>query len=276
MRKGLVLFVFGILCSTGFSQKMPSDYFSEAVDYFQTEDYVKAAESFKYIVDSCPKYSDYVRAEYNLGLSYLRLKNYSGSAAVLKRMLSRNIEETVEDGGDIMSNPYSNYANSCAMLLSGLYYEKQDYDSSLYYLELADKKYVYQHFCGTEIREERIAMNVRFADLYFKLNRASEAEKMLLQQAFLQESHAESSLALLKEYYKENGNKKKLLKEAQQAFKKMETTIKSENEREYYITFHNEKLLVARDRTYKIEASRKEPTFDMLLNSAFYKMLEGL
>src|SRR5690606_33465640 len=101
-------------------------------------------------------------------------------------------------GGDIMANPYSNYKHRASRVLSELYYNKNEFDSSLYFFMLSDDTYPYLHFCGNAYASNRIFSALRYADIYQKLNKEYEAIRSLLPAVFITLSNNSKVIAELK------------------------------------------------------------------------------
>src|ERR1017187_3420282 len=153
----LGLLIFNVLINHySFGQKMPIDYFDEGINYNNAKDYKKAIESFKYIVRNYPKDPLYPRAFYNVGYISLIDKQYDSAIFYFKAILVSNFNEKEALGGDIMADPYTNYRHHASELISDIYYNKEMYDSSLYYFSLSDTLYPYMHFCGNEYAENDV------------------------------------------------------------------------------------------------------------------------
>lgn len=269
----LLLILFICLNSNTFAQKMPADYFDEAQTQLNTGYYADAIPSLKHIVDHCPKFEQYADAHYDLGVAYYGNKQYMEGIIVFREILDKDSIETVSYSGDIMENPYSNFKNGAAYMISKSYFDLKQYDSAMVYLELSELVHTYQHFCGNAIAYNEVNDQIYKSKIYQELGQKDQFESTLLKYTFLAEGYSEQVLILLKNYYEKTFNGKTLRKEAKKAFRHIERDDYPDSGfSRYYITFHKTHILVSGsfDQFTKLEG---EPTTKNLLESAFYKML---
>jgi|GEM_PF-2885733 len=269
----LLLIPLLFLSLSGVSQKMPADYYEEGGNLLNTGHYLEAIPPLKYIVDNYSKFSQYAAVYYDLGVAYYGNKQYSEAILVFKNILEKDAIETVDYSGDIMENPYSNFKNGAAYMISKSYFDTQQYDSALYYQELSETVHTFRHFCGNAIAQNEVSDQIYKAKIYLALGKKDYFEKTLLTYTFLTEEYSNEVLILLKNYYKTEFKGKTLLKEAKKAFGHIE---KEEDPKSkicrYFITFHQTRILVSGsfDQFTKLEG---KPTTKDLMQSAFYKML---
>ena len=264
---------FILLSFIGAAQKMSVDYFNEGQTFLSNEQYPEAIGSLKYLVDNCPKFNWYADAHYNLGYAYYKNKQYSEAIAVFREILGKDSIETVDYSGDIMSNPYSNFKNGAAYLISQSYFDTGQYDSALVYLELSETVYPYEHFCGNAIGENEVEDQIYKAKIYEALGQNDRFEHILLSSVFLAEEYSIAPLHLLRKYYQKNFKGSVLRKEAQKAFEHIEKE-QAPNSKicRYFITFHQTRILVSGSFD-QFTALEGKPTETDLMQSSFYNML---
>ena len=149
MKKIFFLLTFMVSVVT-FGQKMPSDYFDEASQFFEDEKLDDALNCYLYIVDNHPKNDLYPKAFYNVGYIYFIQKDYTKAIDIFKAILESNFNEKENLDGGIMADPYTNYRHRASRILSEIYYDKYNYHMALHYFALSDTTYPYLHFCGNE------------------------------------------------------------------------------------------------------------------------------
>ena len=275
MKKVFVTFISILIPFSAFSQKMPSDYFDEASKYFEEKKYDDALNAFQYIVDNHPKNELYSKAFYNVGYIYLIEKNYEKAIFVFKAILESNFNEKENLGGDIMADPYTNYKHRASSILSTIYYEKNMFDTALYYLVLSDTVYPYLHFCGNELSENEIYTALRYADIYQKLNQTNKAIEKLLPTVFIT-LYADNS-KVIEELKKLLAGEKGLKKELDKSLAKIyPKTIQREIYiyTRYYFKFINVEIAVPgsyEDEKHKFD---KEKAINEIKQTVFYKMIE--
>ena len=177
----LLLLSFSIVA---FGQKMPSDYFQEAHDYFEEDQLDKALACYLYIVENYPRNELYPRALNNAGYICLLQKKYKKAIKVFTLILNGDQDEREPLGGDIMASPYANYCHWAACQISDCYYELRRYDSALHYLALSDTVYPFLSDCGNAYAENDIRTALRYAEIYQKLGQPDKAIEKLLPEVF--------------------------------------------------------------------------------------------
>jgi tetratricopeptide (TPR) repeat protein len=274
MKKTVVVLIAILASFSAFSQKMPSDYFEEASNYFEEEELDKALEGYQYIVDNYPKNELYPRAFYNVGYIYFVQEHYDKAILVFIAILENNFNEKENLGGDIMADPYTNYKHRAGRILSNIYYEKQMFDTALYYFALADTVYPYLHFCGNEYAENDVYTSLRYADIYQKLNQPNKAIEKLLPSVFI--TLADNS-TVIKELQKLLADRKNLKKKLDKSLKNIYSrTIKREGYTyiKYYFKFFNVEIDVP--NSYEKRKFDKEKAVSKIKQTDFYKMIEQL
>ena len=184
MKTRLTLLLLLSFSVTAFGQKMPSDYFQEAHDYFEEGELDKALVGYMYIVENHPHNELYPRALNNAGYICLLQKKYKKAIEVFSLILNGNQDEREPSGGGIMASPYANYCHRAASQISDCYYELRQYDSALHYLALSDTVYPFLSDCGNAYAENDIQTALRYADIYQRLGLPDKAIEKLLPQVF--------------------------------------------------------------------------------------------
>jgi tetratricopeptide (TPR) repeat protein len=254
-----------------YAQKMPDDYFEEASQSFESGDYSKALEGYRYVVDNHPRNELYPRAYYNMGLIYSKQKKYELAIPVFTSILKSNFNETEKLGGNIMDDPYANYRHRASEMLTDIYQQKKMYDSALFYLVQADSVYPYLHFCGNEYAANAVNTALQYAAIYKNLNKSDQAITVLLPLVFETLSNNAQVIGQLQILLK---NRKGLVKELDQALDKIyahELKVGDRSYTNYYFRFLDTEIPVSR----YYEKDKKEALREMKA-SDFYQMIRRL
>lgn len=256
----LTILLFVMCFPHSYSQKMPSDYFDEALTYLDSSDYNRALCSFEFIVNNYPKNELYPRAYYNIGYIYYLKEQYDSSIIIFNNIVTGDFENDYKTGPGkgIMSDPYTLYKHSASIMLHVIYFEKKDYTNALKYLVLADKKYPYQHFCGNEIASNGIYMAVQYSLCYEKLNKIDDAINILWNHIFNygladnKDAIEQMSIVLPQKYTKEQ-----IITELKNAENTI--VIKHKRKRDYAtITIFNNEINLPQNFFYFFEGSIKK------------------
>lgn len=254
-----------------YAQKMPDDYFEEASRSFETGDYDKALDGYRYIVDKHPGNELYPRAYYNMGLIYSRQKKYDQAIPVFSSILKSNFNETEKLGGSIMDDPYANYRHRASEMLTDIYMQQKMYDSALCYLARADSVYPYLHFCGNEYAANAINTALQYAAIYKKLNKPGQAIAALLPVVFETLSNNAQVIGQLKVLLK---NRKGLVKELDRSLNKIyarEIKDGDDSYKNYFFKFLDTEIPVFRYYEKDKTAALRE-----MKESDFYQMIRRL
>jgi len=262
-----------------YGQKMPSDYFEEASNYFEEEKFDEALKGYQYIVDNHIKNELYPRAFYNVGYIYFIQKKYDKAIPIFKEILESNFNEKENLGGGIMADPYTNYRHRASEILSEIYYDKKKYDTALYYFDLSDTTYPYLHFCGNEYASNDVYTALRYNAIYQKLNQPDKAIEKLLPTVFI--TLADNS-EVIEELKKLLADRKGLKKELDNSLSKIYS--KKIDREDYSYTrycseFLNVEIAVPDSyESYEDEKDKfdKEKAIKEIKQSDFYKMIEKL
>lgn len=273
-----VLFSISIifLSFLSYGQKMPSDYFDEASNYFEEDKFEDALKGYKYIVDNHSKNELYPRAFYNVGYIYFIQEKYDEAIPILKEILESNFNEKENLGGGIMADPYTNYRHRASEILSEIYCDKKKYDTALYYFALSDTAYPYLHFCGNEYASNDVHTALRYADIYQKLKQPENAIEKLLPTVFI--TLADNS-KVLEELEKLLADKKGLKLELDNSLSKI---YSKKIDREdysytrYYFNFLNTEIAVPNSYEDEKDKFDKDKSIKEIKQTDFYKMIENL
>lgn len=274
MKTRLTLLLLLSFSVTAFGQKMPSDYFQEAHDYFEEGELDKALAGYMYIVENHPRNELYPRALNNAGYICLLQKDYNKAIEVFTILLNGNQDEREPSGGGIMASPYANYCHRAASQISDCYYELQQYDSALRYLALSDTMYPFISTCGNAYAEYYIRTALRYADIYQKIGLPDKAIGKLLPQVF------DSGLA---DNSKIIAELEKLLKGKPKLLKKLEKSIDGVYLKTFTSDYGNYERYCIRWLGVEIrypnkswEQNTKEDVMRKMRESEFYKMIASL
>ncbi len=259
-----------------FAQKMPSDYFDEANTFYEEKKYDEALAAYQYIIDHHPKNDLYPRAFYNIGCIYIVKKDFEKSIDIFKRIVLSDFNEQEELGNGIMADPYTNYKHRSCNFLSHIYFEKEMYDSSLYYFSLADTVFPYLHFCGNEQAANKVFTALRYSEIYQQLKQPDEAIRKLLPAIFT--SLADNSEVLI-ELNKLLSGRKDLIEKLNMALKEMyskKIEIRGYIYDVHYFKFLNAEIEVPGYFKEKGVDFRIEDAIKNIKQTKFYKLIENL
>jgi tetratricopeptide (TPR) repeat protein len=276
LKIALFIFVISLRLYSASAQKMPSDYFEEAGKFYENKEFDKALACYQYIVDHHPKNELYPKSFYNVGYIYYSQKNFEKAIVIFHTILKGNSNETANLGGDIMAAPYTNYRHWANEILSDIYYEKEKYDSSLFYFALSDTTNPYLHFCGNEFAANDIYTALRYADIYQKLNQPNQAIKKLLPAVFI--TLADNSMIIdeLKQLLKGKPNLKSRLDESLMKIY-VKTIQQNENSYErYYFKFLEAEIAIPDSYEYDKKKFDKQKAIKEIMLTDFYKMIAKL
>lgn len=269
--KLLVTIIVSLTAFSSYCQKMDSDYFEEGVDFYQAENFEKAAECFQYISENYTKSSYYELAIYNLALSYMAGNNSAEAIKIFRFILNSEADDSEYVGGNIMSNPFANYKHNSASHISAIYKNLGEYDSALVYFSYADTLYRLQSTCGNEIQDHVAHKSLYYADLYHKLGKKPEAIRSLLRGVWFMYSENQQIIDSLQTLLADEND---VLKEFDRAIKKLKIK-KKKNYCSAVIEFRGKHLVVPSAIELGDPCNRKE-TIEAVKKSKLYKMISEL
>lgn len=270
-------------CSFLCAQKMPVDYFEEGYRFFENEELDSALNRFNYIVENYSDDESFGRSLYNTGAIYWKLNRLSDAKAVYEKILNGNLNETEDLGGNIMSDPYTNFKHRAATHLSDIFYEEKDYSNALKYLNLADTVYKYIHWEANASEEEEIFFAIKYANIYDYLNMKQKAISSLLPCVFFQFAGGESKEELyekIEELFKKYKytNVKENFDESLRNYKK-EMRI-SESRKTiyylYYVIYYNTKIYLPNEPYKSLTELNENEVINDTKKFGFYKFLQNL
>ena len=166
--------MFLVLPFTGMSQKMPDDYYEEGKAAVLTGDYPRVQADYKYLLAHYPKYDKYKGLYYAAATGYLQNKQYNEALSILKVQLADTLNAVIRMRYGATMDVYECY--------KGL----KQYDSALYYINLADTGCRYNTDCGNDAEDEAARRQVKIKNLYLLMNDTLNAEKVLMKMALLE------------------------------------------------------------------------------------------
>ena len=199
-----ILFAFSPVSSVA-QAKEEKIVFEYAVDLFQNAKHQEAADSFKKFMADFPKSRLKGRAHFNLALSFRALGDTARAKATFHEILEMNYNEKDENS---LMEPYTLYKHHSCRMLALIALNEHDYTAAERYIEMFDKKFPYQHFCGNEWAAYNMFKAVMLARVYTGTNRFEKALQALVPYTFSdalasnQEVLEELEVILRREYTK--------------------------------------------------------------------------
>jgi len=157
--------------------------FEKAIAYYEAGDLSSAASEFRKFMVEYPRSPLMARAHYNVAYVSVILKDYGTAKMIFKEILTKPYNE--QDSNDIME-PYTLYKHHTCRQLAEIALEEKDYEAAEEYIQLFDKQYPYQHFCGNEWSAYDMYVAVMRARLYDGTNQVKKALEVLLPYMFTQ------------------------------------------------------------------------------------------
>lgn len=175
-----ILFAFSpvFTVAQGKEEKIVFEY---AVDLFQNEKHQEAANSFKKFMADFPKSRLKGRAHFNLALSFRALGDTARAKVTFHEILQMGYNEKDENS---LMEPYTLYKHHSCRMLALMALDEHDYTAAERYIEMFDKKFPYQHFCGNEWAAYDMFKAVLLAKVYTGTNRFEKAVKTLVPYTF--------------------------------------------------------------------------------------------
>lgn len=262
-------------CYSASAQKMPSDYFEVAYEFYEKKDFDKALAAYQYIVDHYPQSEFYSKSFYNVGNIYYTQKEFDKAIPIFKAILNSNFDEKEKLGGDMMGNPYANFRHNASDILSDIYYEKEKYDSALQYLALSETNYPYFHFCGNALAESTVYIALRYANIYKKTLHPELAIKKLLPMAFILFADNSRVIEELRILLKDKPGIKVVVDSSFEGIYGKQFEINGSCLTEYYIAISGTEVPIT--ETLDTQGNLdKQKTIEYLKLTKFYRMIEEL
>ncbi|HEY5749559.1 MAG TPA: tetratricopeptide repeat protein [Chryseolinea sp.] len=137
--------------------------FDKAFALYDSGIYEQAVLAFSDFVERFPKSSLRGRAHFNVAYLYHELHYNAKAAAVFKEILNEGYHENDENS---LMEPYALYKHNSCRHLAEIYLEEKDFTQAEMYMEMFDKEYPYQHFCGNEWAAYDLYKATMYARLY--------------------------------------------------------------------------------------------------------------
>ena len=137
--------------------------FDEAFALYDSGTYEQAVLAFSEFIERFPKSPLRGRAHFNVAYLYRELHYNAKAAAVFKEILNEGYNENDENS---LMEPYTLYKHNSCRHLAEIYLEEKDFTQAETYMEMFDKVYPYQHFCGNEWAAYDLYKATMYARLY--------------------------------------------------------------------------------------------------------------
>lgn len=186
--------LFLIFCSfESYSQEKAAKSLYKSIRYHSKYEYHKAISELQNIVHNYPKSIYYKRALGDLVYHFKITKQYDSALVYSKLILSKNFDS--KDYKAIIPKQkfpkydanieldLGNYNYYACLYLSDIYFELQQYDSSLSYILLADTLYKYNNDCGTGAKEAQLNLFAKYSEIMFSKYSKSELLEIISQNA---------------------------------------------------------------------------------------------
>src|SRR5262245_45014135 len=121
--------------------------FEKAYAYFDDGDLSGAILEFRKFMEEYPQSHMVPRAHYNVAYISYQLKDYGTAKMIFREILTKPYKE--HDSNNLME-PYTLYKHRSSRHLAEIAILEKDYELAEEYIEMFDKKYPYEHFCGNE------------------------------------------------------------------------------------------------------------------------------
>jgi tetratricopeptide (TPR) repeat protein len=155
--------------------------FTKAFDLYDSGQYEKAVLAFSDFIERYPRSSLRGRAHFNVACGYHELHYNAKAAAVFKEILREGYNENDENS---LMEPYTLYKHHSCRHLTEIYLEEKDFSEAERYMEMFDKEYPYQHFCGNEWSAYDHFKATLYAQLYEGKGQHEKAVRYLLPYLF--------------------------------------------------------------------------------------------
>jgi len=137
--------------------------FDKAFALYDSGIYERAVLAFSDFTERFPKSPLRGRAHFNVAYLYRELDYNAKAAAVFKEILNEGYNENDENS---LMEPYTLYKHNSCRQLAEIYLEEKDFTQAEMYMEMFDKEYPYQHFCGNEWAAYDLYKATMYARLY--------------------------------------------------------------------------------------------------------------
>ncbi len=272
-----------------YSQESVDEYFLEAGKYYDEGKLEDAINIYSYIFKHDSLNTACLRALYEIGEIYSEQKNYDKAIIIYKKVLAYNFPTIIRCLSEFNSLYFDLYRNFSSQSLSDIYYDKYQYDSALYYLQLSDTVYPLPNFCGNSYGYYQVLLSLRYLEVCKKLNAPEKALPLILPKIFTALDYSDTIIEKLKELLLDKKDlKMKLGKSLYEMYSRSKTGLVR-----YYIKFldveiqvgmfyfQNKKKFVTKwgfekSKREEVILEYKEEIRNNIVNTNFYKMIKEL
>lgn len=156
--------------------------FDQAIEASEEQNHEKSIKLFKLLVSSYPHSAYFGKALYNIAYLYFtEFEELDSAEEIFTRILSLKLDER-DKGGQTSSpihSPYSLYKHNSSKRLCEIYLQRKDYEQALRYIKLADRKYNFEAYSGTDERLNYLYETELYYRCYVGLNKIDRAYKVL-------------------------------------------------------------------------------------------------
>lgn len=258
------------------SQTSSSDYFKSAGKYRDNKEYDKALEQYQLIMLNFPNDLRLLEAKYYIADIQFKNKNYKKSIPIFKSIIGEEHILKNKFPDKIRLNYTTNYKYFSSASLSEYYYEKQMYDSSLFYYNISENIYPLWKFCGQEDEEEFASKLLKFCDLYEKVNQKENAIKKIFEFLFY---YKRDDARINKELMKLLNGKKGLKQQLDSSLSNIYSVNKIEHSSNctyYYMKFLDFEIKLDKDYPDDSFIFSKEELISKIKKSTIYKLIEQM
>lgn len=273
------VFIFILLILLPFvliSQTSSSDYFKSAETYRENKEYDKALEQYQFIMLNFPNDLRLLEAKYYIADIQFKNKNYNKAIPIFKSIIGEKFILKNKFPSKISTNSETNYKHFSSAKLSEFYYEKQMYDSALFYYNISENIYPLWIFCGEEDEEEFVKKILKFSDLYTKVNQKENAIKKIFEYVFY---YRRDDSRINKELMKLLNGKKGLKLQLDSSLSNIYSNDKIEYSTKctyYYMKFLDFEITLYKDFPGDSFNFSKEELVVKIKKSTIYKLIEQM
>lgn len=254
--KYYIIFLIFIEFNICYTQKMPIDFFEEGLVFSKKNQKDSALIYFKRIVDFEPGFKYYKQAVFLLANEYYSKEKYDLSLPLLKMLIvdsSDFIHEVVKHDNDYF---FSNidYKEWSYVMISDIYFIREKYDSSLFYLSIND---LIKYNFSIDEKKWTFYDNfkiLRYCDILIKLKRNEDALILILNNIWDGFAEEQELIPMLKKVLIDKKYAKELFK---QSLKNLQI-VSNEYSCNCNFIFYGVKLSLPGDLKVKSKCTKKQ------------------
>lgn len=190
----MLIFIIGF--QQAFSQDSCKIFFDEANTFYYEGKKDASILSFKKSFETCADSSQlYGKSIFNIASIYREENELNKAKKYFNKILKLDLNEQDPSGkAGMMSDPYANYKYNSCMRLYGIHLQEKDYDSCLYYLNLADTVYQYLDWSGTDIAIKKSKLKDEIGYTYGMKGDIKKSFELLIKKTEHQYRNSRSSI----------------------------------------------------------------------------------